>query len=337
MDKTRLLAGVLTLISVAYVAALFAWFGVRQLAGDFNAYFFGLNALALYLFLPLPFLLPAAMFARSRWIVATFVPGAALFLFLWGGLFLPAAGVSPDGRPILRLMTYNVLGYNFDADAVIAAIREADADVVGFQELNTVIGAAIRQQLRDEYPYQKLDDRVGIAGSGFISRYPFTSTGTSIPDEAWVGDPDIIALEFDGQTVTIVRFHCIARPANHAPRERQARKLAHFAREHEGPLIVMGDLNASPTNVAYAVVTEVLEDAWVGAGRGFGHTFPGASRATTPGSSRPAVFGITVPKWLVRIDYVFHSGHWSAVSARTGPFDGRSDHRPVVVELFLNR
>jgi endonuclease/exonuclease/phosphatase (EEP) superfamily protein YafD len=37
----------------------------------------------------------------------------------------------------------------------------------------------------------------------------------------------------------------------------------------------------------------------------------------------------------VRIDYVFYSSHWRAAAARLGPWDGGSDHRPVVAELAL--
>jgi endonuclease/exonuclease/phosphatase (EEP) superfamily protein YafD len=37
----------------------------------------------------------------------------------------------------------------------------------------------------------------------------------------------------------------------------------------------------------------------------------------------------------MRIDYIFHSSHWSTVDAHTAPFDGVSDHRGVVAELKL--
>jgi endonuclease/exonuclease/phosphatase family metal-dependent hydrolase len=63
-----------------------------------------------------------------------------------------------------------------------------------------------------------------------------------------------------------------------------------------------------------------------------GHTFPGA---VNEWSSRPAVGPFAVPQWLVRIDYVFHSAHFRAVTARTAQSDGVSDHRGVVVRLAL--
>ncbi|MBA3533901.1 MAG: endonuclease/exonuclease/phosphatase, partial [Ardenticatenales bacterium] len=73
-------------------------------------------------------------------------------------------------------------------------------------------------------------------------------------------------------------------------------------------------------------------DGWQEGGWGLGHTFPGAD---SPGSSRPKVAGLSVPKWLVRIDYIFHSSHWQTLSAEIGPWDQVSDHRPVMATLRL--
>jgi endonuclease/exonuclease/phosphatase family metal-dependent hydrolase len=113
-------------------------------------------------------------------------------------------------------------------------------------------------------------------------------------------------------------------------REQQARAIREFARTHADPLIVPIDLNSTDQNTPYSLLTPELVDAWQEAGWGLGHTFPGAS---SPGSSRPTFAGIAAPMWLVRIDYVFHSRHFRAVEARTGPWDGISDHRPVVAHL----
>jgi endonuclease/exonuclease/phosphatase family metal-dependent hydrolase len=115
-------------------------------------------------------------------------------------------------------------------------------------------------------------------------------------------------------------------------RERQARTIAAFAAAHPIPLIVLGDFNAGDLSSAYGIVTRTLRDAWREAGWGAGNTFPGAD---SPGSSRRIVAGIPAPMWLVRIDYVFHSDHWRAVSAWIGPWDGFSDHRPVAARLAL--
>jgi endonuclease/exonuclease/phosphatase family metal-dependent hydrolase len=125
-------------------------------------------------------------------------------------------------------------------------------------------------------------------------------------------------------------------------RERQAQVIVDYVISHPGPTIVLADLNAGDQSDAYArlvgraggsVVDKLMVDSWREAGWGMGHTFPGAA---STGSSRPTIGGVPiVPKWLVRIDYVFHSRHWCALSARIGPWDGISDHRPVWVRLVL--
>jgi endonuclease/exonuclease/phosphatase (EEP) superfamily protein YafD len=40
--------------------------------------------------------------------------------------------------------------------------------------------------------------------------------------------------------------------------------------------------------------------------------------------------------WLLRIDYIFHSRDWRTHWARIGPWDGVSDHRPVLARLVLS-
>jgi endonuclease/exonuclease/phosphatase (EEP) superfamily protein YafD len=94
--------------------------------------------------------------------------------------------------------------------------------------------------------------------------------------------------------------------------------------------VAAGDLNATPLSGAHALVTAELTDAWELAGWGLGHTFPGAA---SPGSSRPRVLGVYVPQWLVRIDYLFVSRDVTVLSAAIGPWDGVSDHRPVVADI----
>jgi endonuclease/exonuclease/phosphatase (EEP) superfamily protein YafD len=117
-------------------------------------------------------------------------------------------------------------------------------------------------------------------------------------------------------------------------RERQARSIADYAAAQSEPLIVLGDFNAGDLSTAYKILLQGgLRDAWREAGWGTGHTFPGVD---APGSSRRIIAGIPAPMWMVRIDYVFLSTHWQVVSSSIGPWDGFSDHRPVVARLVLH-
>lgn len=339
--RSWIIARLVTLARV-YFTFLFGWAILRALAGDRWWWLFMFNSLALYLFAPLAAILIVAFLGRRREVWIGLGVSLAIATYLYGGLFwfkstaLHAAGTS------LTVMSYNILGYNENSAAVVAAIRASNADVVTLQELNPLIAEAIQRELTTEYPYQLLDPQWGVTGMGTISRYPLHPTGDSLPG-GWVGAPQVLMLDWDGVSVVVLHSHPFA--TNLAPpahmewtvreREWQAQTIADFAARRPEPLIAPMDLNASDQSAAYRIVTQVLVDAWREVGWGLGHTFPGAA---SPGSSRLSIAGApVVPMWMVRIDYVFYSRHWQAASARIGPWDGVSDHRPVVAKLFLAR
>jgi endonuclease/exonuclease/phosphatase family metal-dependent hydrolase len=157
----------------------------------------------------------------------------------------------------------------------------------------------------------------------------------------WVGKPLVLEMDWNGLPITVVNFHMI--PTNSfSPqkisdennyRQGQAQALVELARKRE-PAVVCGDANTTPMTDAYKILTGSLEDAWVQAGFGLGHTFPGSD---LPGSSRPRLAGWSVPQWLMRIDYIFFTPGWKALEARTARFDGVSDHRGVVAVLTLRK
>jgi vancomycin resistance protein VanJ len=341
----------LVTLARVYFTWLFAW-AILQFFGDRWWWLFLANTFAAYLFVPLPAVLAIAFLARRRETWIGFALALALGAYLYGGLFLPKGLVrtvfsrAHADAPTLTVMSYNMLGFNEHPEEVVAAIRAADADVVAMQELNPAIAEAIQRELGKVYPYRALDPQQGVTGSGAISRYPLYPSGETLPGE-WVGTPQVLTMDWQGQTVMLLNFHtmpttlgsrdlrAIAATIERSVREReqQAQAIVDWVSAHPGPIIVLTDFNAGDQSDAYALVTDVLIDAWREGGWGLGHTFPGAASA---GSSRPAVSGVPiVPKWLVRIDYVFYSEHWRALSARIGPWDGISDHRPVMATLIL--
>jgi endonuclease/exonuclease/phosphatase family metal-dependent hydrolase len=86
-------------------------------------------------------------------------------------------------------------------------------------------------------------------------------------------------------------------------------------------------------NSPYRMLTNSgLRDAWLEAGFGLGHTFPGNK---SPGTSRTHIGDVYIPEWLVRIDYIFVTPEWNVSSAYIARTDGYSDHRPVVAILHM--
>lgn len=310
------------------------WALLRLLSGDRSPLVFAVTSLAQYFFLLLPPLAAVAFTARARepWIGLAL--SAAVWSYLCGGLFVNARLISGspsnpgDPGATLSVMSYNVLGYNTDARAVVAAIRASNADVVALQELNPGNAEAIRRELGGEYPYQVLDPANGVTGGGVISRRPLRTSGERLPG-VWIGTPQVLSLDLAGRPITLLRFHAYSGTWAVREREAEARVVAELAASR-GPLIAAGDLNATDLSAAYGTITGVLRDSWREAGWGFGHTFPGAD---SPGGSRPKIAGFPVPMWLVRIDHIFHSPDLIARAARIGPHDGVSDHRPVIAEI----
>lgn len=331
-----------------YVGGLLLWAVLYALIGDRWWWMFLLCSLAFYLFLPL-LVVPAVAYAtRSSLLWAGFGLAALLWAVLYGGLYVaPASADAALATPTLRVMTYNMLRHNEDGAAVVAAIHASDADVVAIQELNVPVAGAIAQDLNDQYPYQLLEPGIDRAGMGIVSRYPLTNTDAQMPG-GWISPPQVVQVALpDAPPVTLFNVHLSSTSLGYGgnlrlnpdqieqsvrAREQQVRTLLATVKQQTTPVIVMGDFNTTELSYAYQMMRDELHDAWRVAGYGTGHTFPGA---TTPGGSRPRLLGIPVPGWLVRIDYVFYSGEWQARRAVHGPWDGQSDHRPVLVDLAL--
>jgi endonuclease/exonuclease/phosphatase (EEP) superfamily protein YafD len=337
-DPARRLGRAAAVVLVdSYLVLLVSWLIVVALVGDRPAQLYVVNSLGVYWFAPLPVALAAALALRHGPGAALGVGAALVWLALFGPYFLPAFTPVPAGQP-LRVMTSNLLGYNPDTAGAVAALRASAADVIGLNELSPATAEAVSTELRAEYPYQLLDPRRGVTGSGVISRYPLTPAAVPFPvDErvgVWMGPPLAVDVDVHGQVVTLVVFHTYSGPQWGSERRAAARYLADYAAAHPGPVIVMGDLNATELSIAYQTLTRPLRDAWAARGWGLGHTFPGS---LVPGSSRPVIAGVPVPQWLVRIDFIFYSPGLAAASAAIGPWDGGSDHRPVLADLILER
>lgn len=333
----------LTILAVGYAGALVLWWVLRHLLGDGTWWLFLANAFALCVFLPAPLLVVLAVIRRRT----STVLAALMVVVLFGVDVAPPLGlgrVEAAGGPAFSVMSYNMLAYNRSPEVVIHAIREGGADVVAIQELNGAAAQALQAELRPEYPYQLLDPRETTEGAGIVSRFPLRVLDERLPG-TWVGVPQLVAVTVDGKEIVVVNAHTTAtnfggvvpQPGTIAwtvaDRERQARALAAFAEQERRPVICAVDFNATEWSRSYSIVTRSLLDSWREGGSGFGHTFPGAD---SPGSARPHIGPYAVPKWLVRIDYVFHSRGVRVVDARIGPWDGVSDHRSIVVRFALD-
>lgn len=326
-----------------YLAALFGWFVTRAFFGDRWWWLFLLNVIAPYLFLPIPLILLSALPGKriELWLFGCLA--LLLGLYLYGGLLIPRLPAAHAAEKAFVVMTSNVLVNQTNGAAVVRSIRESNADVVALQELNVPIIEAIRQNLAGEYPYQVLSPEDNASGMGVISRYPLQVTNEQLSGH-WLGKPQVLQIDLEGTTIILVNVHCISINLAHDnwqqnlelgvyERERAAEALAGLASRRKAPLIVVGDFNTTDQTQAYHIINNTLRDAWREAGFGTGHTFPGPY---APFGGSPSAKPAQIPVWLARIDYIFYSNEWRILSARNGPENGGSDHRPVIAEFVID-
>lgn len=327
----------LVAVSWVYLLILFSWLGIYLITGDRFTVIALVNYVAHYLFVPLMLVLPIAIIYKSRWLGIGIIIGAFAFLWFWGDLFIPRINQKSTTVPTLSVMTYNVLAWHDQYDPILETILTENPDILLLQELNTGLAGILQNNLQDIYPYQILEPLDNPAGIGVVSKYPIR-TGAEISSDLWIGGPQILELEWNGEQIKLVNFHMTPTsgilPLDEVAesirlREQEAQFLAALTNPSESA-IIGGDANTSSLSDAYQTITCGLVDAYRSVGFGFGNTFPGS---TIPESDRPHIGDLYVPAWVIRIDYVFHSNDWTTISARTARIDGVSDHRGVIVEL----
>jgi vancomycin resistance protein VanJ len=330
----------LILALAAYAVFIVGWLVTGRLWGDSRWPLAVLNSFPALMFLPLLPALVAALLLRRRvaWVLVAIPLVAWIALFGWR--FLPRVSRAEAAEGQLRVMTFNLLSTNRDADSIVAAVNEAQPDLIALSELNPVTHSMLVKRLGSEYPYQVFERLSGAGfGNGIYSRWPLDDLGAI---STGLGLRSAMADIYTPQGV--VRLVSMHPWATHVGRgwqgvkagvvrsflDRNAQVTAicrHLDAWGNRPVIVAGDFNMSEFSDAYRCINSRLHDGYRRAGFGFGNTWP---------SARPASWPWNRVAWLpplTRIDYVFHSDHWRAVDARVLKLDTGSDHRPIVVTL----
>jgi len=227
------------------------------------------------------------------------------------------AGDADTGGQALTLLQANVLSTNDNHAALIALVDAEAADLVVLEEVTPAWAESIAA-LADDYPYRYVIPRSDNFGIALLSRAPFVSVRhlASPP----LGYPTIHArIDMQGRGIDVIASHPTV-PVNavvYAARNRQLESLAALVAESEGPVVLVGDLNATPWDRHYRQL----------------------EASTTLRNARRG-FGI-VPTWptflpiaMIPIDHVLVSPEFGVRSMAAGPDIG-SDHLPLIVTLAL--
>ncbi|MEV6179594.1 endonuclease/exonuclease/phosphatase family protein [Streptomyces sp. NPDC052015] len=227
----------------------------------------------------------------------------------------------PEGPPVarLRVLTSNV-EFGWATDALIAAARREEPDVVFVQECEYGCQAAVTRELGGTHPHRRAVEGDTSVGSIILSRFPLTPAPV-VPGR--MGMPGAVA-DVDGHAVRLQLAH----PKPPLPRQvtlwkRELGRLKDFAARHrdDGPLILAGDFNASQDHAAFRRILDTgLYDAARLAGR---HREPSWPTRTTPALG-------------TQIDHVLVSEEFSANRARFLDLPG-TDHRSLLVDVTLHK
>ena len=225
------------------------------------------------------------------------------------------AGVDA-GRPA-RVLLWNVSTSNRSHREVIEFLKKADPDVAVLLEIDKTWLDALSSSLVD-YPYRCSRARKDNFGLALFSRFPIESGGIETIGDAAV--PSIkVRLSVDGTPLTLIGTHPPPpkTPVYAAYRDQQLRAVADIVARERDPVMVLGDLNATPWSPVFKRL--LLETNLVDARRGFG------LRPTWP-SRFP-------PLWIP-IDHCLVSPCAKIRDVWVGPSRG-SDHRALVIDFVV--
>ncbi len=264
--------------------------------------------------------------------VVGLVASGISFVPEWAASFGPRAPLPTDGRPVLKLMTHNLFGLNYDMQRVNAAIEAEDPDIIAFQEYFGEQAVDLHPLLKSRYPYFVRCKGGKRANIGLYSKIPFDrAMGESdCPDNAYGAQRTAhILAKFtlkDGTTFSVLTSH-MDWPLPIARQQDELSELAKAINQIEGPLIVVGDFNSTP---------------WSYALRRFGDETH-LIRHTHNLLTYPLLF--TVPNRLfsgglvpllpfLPLDHVFTRGDVAVQELHRGPATG-SDHLPVIFSFSV--
>ena len=233
---------------------------------------------------------------------------------------LPEAG--PDDRAI-RLLQFNTWPRNRQANDVIALVEAEQPDVASLQETSESLRDLITSGLTGRY-------RILSAGSELLLIRSDTSlirvrdwTRHSLPD----GEAIEARIAVEERDVVVLAFHAMAPIglAKAAIRDAQFAWVARRCRAGTQPVIVLGDLNATPWSQPFGRL--LREGGLIDSTQGFG-------MQPTWRTRYGPLSGVLAWPMRIPIDHCLHSPGLMATAREIGPACG-SNHFPLLITLRL--
>ncbi|TAK78295.1 MAG: hypothetical protein EPO16_03965 [Dehalococcoidia bacterium] len=261
-------------------------------------------------------LAPAPFFIRRRAIAIMVAAPFALWLalLLTPLFFVTLTEPTATGTPHLRVVTANVLMSNDQLPALARDVLAQNPDVIVFEELRHEL-SDVAPELAEAYPYRISTELPWVT---LASRFPLEGARL-LPISADDRGRDLLAADIvvAGQRLTLVAVHFMP-PLDgeaFAINRQQREVLERTVSKIDGPLLVLGDFNATSLSPTFARLL-----------LGTGLRIASASRLMTPTYFAYGRLGVRIDHVLVRnVDVVRDD-----VFTLTG-----SDHRGLSVEVGL--
>ena len=247
------------------------------------------------------------------------LPALGANLWLLAPYFLPVYSAASGSKP-LRVLTLNVLAEDDTAAKVARCIVEAEVDVALLAEVEPDFAAKLKAALNENYPYVQDAAQPGYFGMVLFSKLPFSSAQTHHLGVR--GHPSLeVEIVWQETRVTVYGAHPYPPlgPRGTYRRDSELAAVGNLLSKLSTPLVVMGDLNATPwSNVLHGLMSAA--------------------------GLRPATLGHGLqPTWRLGsllfgapLDHVLVSSHWQSTGFKVGADIG-SDHYPVIADLVLKK
>ena len=251
----------------------------------------------------------AAFVLRSRWFDVALV--AWLVALLQVVPDLGASANTRDGTHV-RVVFSNVLASNTRYDDVVALIRDTQPDIVALVETRAPWFEKVAPALEG---YQRIEhDRPDNFGLGLYAKGTVNGRIEHFGGEV----PTIVAaVEVRGVKMTFIVTHPWppTEPEFAIAQMKHLSELAQYVRTLHAPLVIAGDLNATPWSRQYRKLVGTTGLCDSRAGFGYQGSYPAGSLLER-----------------IPIDHVLISCDVGVHERRIGP-DVGSDHLPVIVDL----
>ncbi len=318
-------------VSLLYTLTLLVWYLLWHFFGERWWWMVALSRNAPALLTPSLFLLGGSLRRRNGRALVFFLVPLAIFIHLYGPLFVPRRAPSPNFD--VSVMSFNALFTNKDYAGIANIILTHQPDLVALQEVQPTMMNSLTRRLGAEYPYSRTANFVRLSTTAIFSRYPLDAV--TIVDLGYTRSAIIANVEIGGRTVTLVSAHLLAYGLLNYPIREYPTQIAEKAQaqveqaqtlidvlntRNTDAIIFACDCNAKETSDTTRYLATVLLNAAHKTGWQFGPQLVADVRADLD---------------IRHIDYVFYGGAITPVALYVIKDNTGSDHQPLLALFML--